>query len=375
MRIAQVSPLYESVPPASYGGTERVVSYLTEELVDQGHDVTLFASADSVTRARLMPMCPQALRLSGSCRDSLSYHYLMLEAVFKARQRFDVIHFHIDYLHFLLSRHEHLVHVTTVHGRLDLPELAPLHHEFTDMPLVSISDAQRDPLPDSQWVATVYHGLPLNLYEFRPEAQNYFAFLGRVSPEKGLDRAIEIAQRTGVPLKVAAKVDRADREYFNETIAPLLDSSDVTFVGEIDQAQKNDFLGNARALLFPIDWPEPFGLVMIESLACGTPVVALSRGSVREILDDGETGFMVETVDQAVEAIATRPPLSRQGCRGAFERRFTAPRMAREYVAIYEKLRARPREDAGAFVGGDEVIGRGHQRPGTVLHPGDFRAH
>jgi glycosyltransferase involved in cell wall biosynthesis len=339
MRIAQVSPLYESVPPATYGGTERVVSYLTEELVAQGHEVTLFASGDSVTSAELVAACPRSLRTS-DCGDPLAYHYLLLDSVLARRERFDVIHFHVDYLHFLASRYLRLPQLTTLHGRLDHREHAMIHARFAEMPLVSISDAQRRPLPRARWMATIHHGLPADLYELREGPQPYLAFLGRVSPEKGVDNAIAIAQRVGIPLKVAGKIDRADREYYESTIAPLLDSPGVEFVGEIGEAEKNDFLGNAQMLLFPIEWPEPFGLVMIEALACGTPVVAFDRGSVPEILTDGETAHVVGSVDEAVDALLHRAPLSRRRCREVFEERFVVSRMAHDYLAVYEEVAA-----------------------------------
>ena len=285
LRIAQVAPLFESVPPARYGGTERVVANLTDELVRLGHDVTLFASADSTTRGTLVPMCPRALRLDTSCRDQLAWHVLMTERVAAQAHQFDILHFHIGHFHFPLLRRLDVPHVTTLHGRLDLPELGPLYDEFSEMPLISISDAQRRPLSKANWVATIPHGLPETLFHFQPEPEGYLAFLGRISPEKRVDRAIAIATALGWPLKIAAKVDPADVEYFERDIPPLLKNPLVEFIGEIDETQKNRFLGRARALLFPIDWPEPFGLVMIESLACGTPVVAfrgrVGRGSHR----------------------------------------------------------------------------------------------
>lgn len=336
MNIAQVAPLYESVPPKLYGGTERVVSYLTEELVRQGHEVTLFASGDSQTQATLIPMCPRALRLAEECVDSLVHHVLMLEHVAKLADTFDVIHFHVDYLHFPLSRAKQWAQITTLHGRLDIPDLIPLYDEFSDMPVVSISDAQRTPLPQADWIRTVHHGLPTDLYEYEPNPGNYLAFLGRISPEKRVDRAIEIANRTGIPLKIAAKVDRVDQAYFDEVIQPLLDSAHVEYLGEIGEARKGEFLGNARAILFPIDWPEPFGLAMIEALACGTPVIAFRRGSVPEVIEDGRTGAVVESVDEAVEAVDQLSSLSRRECRQQFEERFPVSRMAREYVSVYE---------------------------------------
>jgi glycosyltransferase involved in cell wall biosynthesis len=338
MRIAQVAPLYESVPPKYYGGTERVVSYLTEELVRQGHEVTLFASGDSVTKARLIAPCRRSLRLDKQCLDQLAHHVLMLEQVFKDPTRFDIIHFHVDYLHFPLSRRHTTPHVTTLHGRLDIPDLAPLYQEFHDVPVASISDAQREPLPWLNWQGTVYHGLPEDLYTFRPEPGKYLAFLGRVSPEKRVDRAIEIAKRLDMEIKIAAKVDAVDRGYFEDVVAPLLKDPRVEYLGEIGEGEKDEFLGNAYALLFPIDWPEPFGLVMIEAMACGTPVLAYRRGSVPEIIEEGVTGFIVHGLEDAVQAAERIPTLSRQRCRQLFEERFSAARMARDYLTIYRKL-------------------------------------
>ncbi len=338
MRIAQVAPLYESVPPKLYGGTERIVSYLTEELVREGHEVTLFASGDSMTQARLVPVCPESLRLAPNCIDQLAYHVLMLEHVFSERRNFDIIHFHIDYLHFPLSRREQIVNVTTLHGRLDIPELAPLYQVFRDMPVVSISDAQRDPLPWANWQGTVYHGLPEDQLTFRPGTGEYLAFLGRISPEKGLDEAIKIAQLVGMPLRVAAKIDRADQEYFETCIKSRLNDPLIEFTGEIGYPEKNDFLGDAAALLFPINWPEPFGLVMIEAMACGTPVIAYPRGSVPEIVDDGITGFLVHNAEEAAEAVEGIGAIERRSCRRRFEERFSARRMSEDYLALYERL-------------------------------------
>jgi glycosyltransferase involved in cell wall biosynthesis len=308
LNIAQVAPLYESVPPKAYGGTERVVSYLTEELVRQGHDVTLFASGDSQTRAKLVAPCPRALRLDASGMDHLAMHLLLLEEVFRDPGRFDVIHFHCDYLHFPFSRRQKCAHVTTLHGRLDIPGLGPLYREYAGVPVVSISDAQRRPLPWLNWQATVYHGLPRDLHAFREGPGEYLAFLGRISPEKRPDRAIAVARRLGLPLKIAAKVDRADRDYYEGKIAPLIRAAAplVEYVGEVGGPAKDEFLGQAAALLFPIAWPEPFGLVMIEALACGTPVIAFRRGSVPEVMEDGVTGFVVDDVEAAVRA-ASRP--------------------------------------------------------------------
>ena len=338
MRIAQVAPLYESVPPRYYGGTERVVSYLTEELVRQGHEVTLFASGDSVTRARLVAACRRSLRFDKHCIDELAHQILMLENVFQRAAQFEIVHFHADYLHFPLSRRQPITHLTTLHGRLDIPDLVPLYQEFRDMPVVSISNAQREPLPWANWQATVYHGIPADLYRFRAEPGTYLAFMGRISPEKRVDRAIEIAKQVQIPLKIAAKVDRVDKDYFKLVVEPLLGEPLVEFVGEISEGEKVDFLGNAYALLFPIDWPEPFGLVMIEAMACGTPVIAYRSGAVPEVMEEGYTGFIVEELKDAVEAVRRVPELSRRRCREVFEQRFTATRMAHDYVRVYERL-------------------------------------
>jgi glycosyltransferase involved in cell wall biosynthesis len=338
MRIAQVAPLYESVPPKYYGGTERVVSYLSEELVRQGHEVTLFASGDSETKARLVAACRRSLRLDKHCIDQMAHQILMLEHVFQRAAEFDIIHFHVDYLHFPLSRRQPITHVTTLHGRLDIPDLIPLYQEFQDMPVISISNEQRKPLPWANWQATVYHGLPADLYRFRAEPGSYLAFMGRISPEKRVDRAIEIAKRIQIPLKIAAKVDPVDKDYFEIVVAPLLDDLLIEFIGEIGDAQKNEFLGNAYALLLPIDWPEPFGLVMIEAMACGTPVIAYRGGAVPEIMEEGHTGFIVEEFEDAVEAVRRVPELSRKRCREVFEQRFTATRMAHDYLQVYRHL-------------------------------------
>ena len=338
MKIAQVAPLYESVPPKLYGGTERVVSYLTEELIRQGHQVTLFASGDSVTQARLVQACAHSLRLDQKCGDQLAHHIVLLEQVFRQASAFDLIHFHIDYLHFPLSVRQPIPTVTTLHGRLDLPDLVPLYQMFPSIPVVSISDAQRAPLPWVNWLGTVYHGLPEDLYTFRETPGSYLAFLGRISPEKGVEQAIAIAQHVGMPLKIAAKVDRADREYFQEVVQPLLKNSLIEYVGEVGGDNKDAFLGQAYALLFPIDWPEPFGLVMIEAMACGTPVIAYPRGSVPEVLEHGVTGWLVEGIEEAVQAVERVPALSRARCRQVFEERFSASRMAHDYLRLYKKL-------------------------------------
>jgi glycosyltransferase involved in cell wall biosynthesis len=356
MRIAQVAPLYESVPPKQYGGTERIVSYLTEELIRQGHDVTLFASGDSETAARLIPVCHRSLRLDERCMDQLAHHVLLLEQVSQRAHEFDLIHFHIDYLHFPVSRLLRIPHVTTLHGRLDIPDLAPLYNEFREMPVVSISNSQREPLPSANWQGTIYHGLPENLLRFQPEAGKYLAFLGRICPEKRVDRAIEIAKRTGIPLKIAAKVDPVDKRYFKRVIEPLLrDSSTAEWIGEISDRQKDEFLGNAYALLFPIDWPEPFGLVMIEAMACGTPVLGFRCGSVPEIIDDRLTGRVVATIDEAIRVLPEVIRLDRRAVRRRFEARFSAPRMANQYLDVYRAIRRGAKKPL--LVQGDTALG------------------
>ena len=338
MRIAQVAPLFESVPPRLYGGTERVVSWLTEELVRMGHEVTLFASGDSVTNARLVPACRRALRLDRECKDPVAHHVLMVEQVFSEAADFDIIHFHVDYLHFPLSRRTDVACVSTLHGRLDIPDLVPLYQHFRELPLVSISDAQRTPLPWVNWQGTVHHGMTRTCLQPGGGDGQYLAFLGRISPEKGLDQAIEIAQRRGMLLKVAAKVDRADQAYFDSVIRRMLDDPSVEFVGEIGNDDKAAFLGDAAALLFPINWPEPFGIVMIEAMACGTPVIAYPCGSVPEIISNGVMGFIVPDIDGAVEAVGKLGEIDRQECRNHFELHFSDERMAREYLGIYDRL-------------------------------------
>ncbi len=365
MRIAQVAPLVESVPPQQYGGTERIVSYLTEELVRQGHDVTVFASGDSVTAARLVPVCRRSLRLDERCMDQIAHHVVLLEQVSQRAREFDVIHFHIDYLHFPVSRLLRIPHVTTLHGRLDIPDLAPLYDQFRDMPVLSISDSQREPLPWTNWQATIYHGLPKDLFRFRAEPGRYLAFLGRICPEKRVDRAIEIAKRTGIPLKIAAKIDPVDKRYFKRVVEPLLrDSSIAEWVGEISDEQKDEFLGNAYALLFPIDWPEPFGLVMIEAMACGTPVIAYDGGAVSEVVEEGRTGFIVKELEDAIKAVRRVPELSRARCREVFEKRFTSARMACDYVKVYNRVIGR-RVKACAPGGADNTTRRPRQKAKT----------
>jgi glycosyltransferase involved in cell wall biosynthesis len=338
MHIAQVAPLTEAIPPKFYGGTERVVSWLTEELIALGHEVTLFASGDSVTSARLEAVWPRALRLDGSVRDPNALHMLMLERVYQSAANFDFIHCHLDYYPFSLFSRQPTPFVTTLHGRLDLPEHQPVFDEFSSVPVVSISNAQRRPLPQAKWVRTVHHGLPAQLLLPKPVKPSYFAFLGRIAPEKGVDRAIRIAEHCGVPLKIAAKVDKVDQDYFNEQIKPMLNCGDTEYIGEISEREKSDFLSGAIVLLVPIDWPEPFGLVMIEAMACGTPVIAFNRGSAPEIVEDGHTGFVVEDVNGAIGAVDRLGHLSRQKVRRRFEERFTARRMAQEYLAVYRSL-------------------------------------
>jgi glycosyltransferase involved in cell wall biosynthesis len=340
MRIAQVAPLFESVPPKLYGGTERVVSYLTEELVRLGHEVTLFASGDSVTKAKLIAACPRALWRDKECRETLPHHVRLMELVFRDVSCFDVIHFHCDYLHYPLLRRQHCASVTTLHGQLYLPDVLPLYEEFNDVPLVSISHNQRAPIPWANWQATVYHGLPRNLYAHHERPGDYLAFLGRVSPEKRLDRAIMIARESGMQLKISAKIYPEEHYYFKQTIEPLLQESRslIEFVGEINQKEKEEFLGNASALLFPIDWPEPFGLVMIEAMACGTPVIAWRNGSVPEVIQDGLTGFIVDNVQEGARAVRQVSKLSRRKCREVFEERYDAARMARNYLEVYSRL-------------------------------------
>lgn len=338
MKIAQIAPLIESVPPRLYGGTERIVSYLTEELVAQGHDVTLFASGDSRTSATLVPCTRTALRLDSKVRDSIPYYMLMLDRVREQASEFDILHFHIDFFPFSIFRPIANRTVTTLHGRQDLPDLLPFYLGFGDMPLVSISNAQRRPIANANFAATIYHGIPADMHKptFDPRG-GYVAFLGRISPEKGPDRAIQIARSLGVPIKIAAKVDAVDERYFREVVEPLLGPG-VEFIGEINEVQKTKFLGEARALLFPIDWPEPFGLTMIEAMACGTPVLAFGHGSVPEIIDQGVTGIVVEGMDEAAAALPQVLALDRRKVRERFEERFTAARMSTDYVALYQSM-------------------------------------
>lgn len=339
VKIAQIAPLMESVPPRLYGGTERIVSWLTEELVAQGHDVTMFASGDSITASKLVPCTLEAIRLSSTMKDPLPYYTMMVDKVRRQAQAFDILHFHIDMFQFPLFRGMEAKTLTTLHGRQDIPDLYPFYQAFENMPLVSISDAQRLPISAGNFAGTVLHGLPVGLHtpNYDPKG-GYLAFLGRISPEKRPDRAIKIARSMGLPLKIAAKVDKVDEKYFADVIRPLLDEgSDVEFVGEVDERGKSKFLGEASALVFPIDWPEPFGLVMIEAMACGTPVLAFRCGSVPEVIDEGVTGCMVTSMAEAIAALPRVLSLDRRAVRARFEKRFTAERMAKDYVALYQR--------------------------------------
>jgi len=340
MKIAQIAPLYESVPPKYYGGTERAVSYLTEELVRQGHDVTLFASGDSKTAAKLVRCCDMALRLNPIFSDPLPYHVIMLEEVRRRAREFDILHFHIDFLHAPLVQDFARRTVTTLHGRLDLPHVVPFYHVFRDLPLVAVSSDQRKYLHSANWIGTVHHGLPCDLLPFRPKASGgYLAFLGRIAPEKRPDRAIEIAVKAGMPLKIAAKVDRVDQAYWDEKIRPMVKANaNVEYLGEIAEHEKADFLGQATALVFPVDWPEPFGLVMIEAMACGTPVIAFRCGSVPEVVENDVSGFVVGSVNQAAAVVARVASLDRAKVRAGFEQRFTIQHRARNYLEIYKEL-------------------------------------
>jgi glycosyltransferase involved in cell wall biosynthesis len=341
-----VAPLYESVPPKLYGGTERVVSTLANELVELGHDVTLFASGDSVTKAKLVPITPKSFRLDPNCVDQLAPHILMVEKVYQDTNRFDLIHFHIVHLQLPYIRRHTIPALSTFHGRLDIPDLVPLYREFQEIPFSSISNSQREPLPWLNWQGTVYHGLKKDAFEFHPEHRGYLAFLGRISPEKGVEDAVEIAKRTGMQLKIAAKISEVDKKYFEEQIKHLFDDPIVEYNGEIDEVEKHAFLGNAFATLFPIAWPEPFGLVMIESMACGTPVIAFRRGSVSEVMVEGHSGHIVTNVEDAVQAVKKLESFDRRNCRRVFEERFLSTRMTRDYVKIYERLIDHAKETA-----------------------------
>ncbi|HYM03773.1 MAG TPA: glycosyltransferase family 4 protein [Stellaceae bacterium] len=337
MKIAQVCPLTEAVPPKTYGGTERIVAYLADELVSQGHDVTLFTSGDSVSRAKIEAIWPRALRFDETVRDYLAPHMMLVETIARRAEEFDIIHLHVDYIAYSALKRTGVPFLATLHGRLDLPELQPLYTLFSDVPVVSISNAQRRPLPHANYVTTIYHGIPERLLQPGFGAGGYLAFLGRISPEKAPDAAIRIAARAGMRLKIAAKIDKVDRNYFTEHVKPLFDLPHVEYIGEIDEQAKSEFLGNAAGLLFPIAWSEPFGLSMIEAMACGTPVVAIRKGSVPEVLDHGVTGLIVDDEDEAVEAVAALPSLDRSRIRRVFEKRFTARRMAEDYVAVYRR--------------------------------------
>jgi glycosyltransferase involved in cell wall biosynthesis len=339
MKIAQVSPLIESVPPKTYGGTERIVSYLTEGLIKKGHDVTLFASADSKTKGRLIATTEKGLRLNNQLSDTYIYHTLQLADVLNYSNEFDIIHFHTDFLHFPVSRISNYSHVTTLHGALDLNGLNKLYEEYSDIPLVSISDSQRKPIGNANWVRTVYHGLPADLYSPNYKQGKYLAFIGRISPEKGLDKAIQIAIKSGIPLKISAKVDRFDVDYYESVILPMLKHPLIEYVGEIDDKSKIDFLGNAIAMLFPIAWSEPFGLVLIEAMACATPVIAFDRGSVPEIISDGVNGYVVNTIDEAVEAVKRISRIKRKICRSYFEEKFTDDVMVANYLDVYQSVK------------------------------------
>jgi glycosyltransferase involved in cell wall biosynthesis len=338
MKIAQVAPLMESVPPRLYGGTERIVSYLTEELVRLGHDVTLFASGDSITSAELAPCCTRALRLDPTVRDTVPHFMVMIDKVRERAEEFDVLHFHVDLFHFPLFSALAARTLTTLHGRQDLADLKPFYSRFGEMPLVSISNDQRKPLPHANFIATIHHGIPADLHRPSFEQGSYLAFLGRISPEKRPDRAIRIARAAGIPLKIAAKVDKVDEDYFRNDIFPLIDGPGVEFIGEINEREKTKFLGDAAALLFPVDWPEPFGLVMIEAMACGTPVLAFRCGSIPEVIDDGVTGKVVDSEEDANTALSEILSYDRRAVRQRFEERFTANRMAKAYVSTYRQL-------------------------------------
>jgi len=371
MRIAQIAPLAESVPPRLYGGTERVVSSLTEELVRRGHDVVLFASGDSTTAAELVACCPEGLRLNPRIRDHVAYTMIELGKVSARAREFDIIHNHVDYLALSTARQTETPMVTTLHGRLDLPELEDVYAEFSEQYVVSISHAQRSPLPHARWLGTVYNGIALSHFTFRERPGTYLAFLGRISPEKGIDRAIEIAKAVDMPLRIAAKVDPVDREYFTAEIKPMLRDPRVEYIGEIDETQKDGFLGNAFAYLFPINWPEPFGITMIEAMACGTPVIAMNLGSVPEVVVHGQTGFVCHSQAQMIDAVQRAGDLSRDACRAHVEDHFSAPRMAEMYETIYRTVMTERFEDADAGVrrSRDGAISDGARGLSRIPHP------
>jgi glycosyltransferase involved in cell wall biosynthesis len=359
MKIAQISPLYESVPPKLYGGTERVVHYLTEELVALGHDVTLFASGDSITSARLVFPVKKALRLDDGITDVLAPHYRMMEMIEKEAHDFDIIHNHIDYLYYPVIKRSRHTCLTTLHGRLDLPELKPLYREYCEIPLVSISNSQRTPLQFANWKATVYHGIPADMFKPVSTPGKYLAFVGRISPEKRVDRAIEVALLAGIPIRIAAKVDKADQEYYETQIRHLLDHPLVEFVGEINDFEKQEFLGNALGLLYLIDWPEPFGLAMIESMACGTPVVAYANGSIPEVIDHGITGYVIDSQEDAVLAVSMLEYLDRGKCRLVFEEKYSSERMASDYINTYQSLVGKTEVTGRTLVNNNHHISRG----------------
>jgi glycosyltransferase involved in cell wall biosynthesis len=366
MRIAQVSPLFESVPPKMYGGTERVVHYLTEELVKQGHEVTLFASGDSQTSARLIATVDEALRLNPNCEDPFSHHIVQLQEVLEKADEFDIIHFHTDYFHYPLSESLLTPHVTTLHGRLNIPDLQNVYNKFPYQPVVSISNDQREPLPQANFVATIYHGLPVDLLTFGKGDGGYLAFLGRISPEKGLPVAIEMAVAAGMKLKIAAKIDKADEDYYEKEIKHLLENPLIEFIGEINEEQKCEFLGKAKALLFPINWSEPFGMVMIEAMACGTPVIAHGMGSVPEVIEHNQNGFIVSSVDEAAGIIKQLDSFSRENVRRIFEERFSAERMATDYIKLFEELIDKKRQELIS------EIAEGNAKPIPAFTPGDI---
>ena len=338
MKIAQISPLCESVPPNGYGGTERVVSYLTEELVRQGHEVTLFASGDSVTKARLVSTVEQSLRQTESVQDTVAHHIVQMQEVTERMYEFDILHFHTDYIHYPVTSNISFPHVTTLHGRLDIPDLQYVYNKFKNQPVISISDAQRKPLPNAEWAGTVYHGLPQNLYTKGDGDGDYVVFLGRISPEKAPDKAIKIAQCAGSVIKIAAKIDKADYDYYKQKIKPLLKLPNVEYLGEIGESEKEQLLQKAKALLFPINWPEPFGMVLVEAMACGTPIIAFPYGSVPELLEDGKTGMIVHDVESAVNALKRIEALDRNLIRNTFEKRFSVQVMANNYLRIYDDI-------------------------------------
>lgn len=371
MKIAQVAPLYEDVPPKLYGGTERVVSYLTEALVDMGHEVTLFCSGESQTRARKISVIPKALRLDRTVVDPLAPHFVQQKMVMDMAEEFDVIHFHTDYLHFPVHPLLRTPSVNTLHGRLDYREWNQIVGAFPNSPLISISMNQRKPLPDAHWIGNVYHGLPVDLYRCVQKKEKYVAFIGRISPEKRVDRAIEIAGRLGLPIKIAAKIDKADEAYYEEKIKPLFRQSHVEYIGEIGEKDKNEFLGNALALLFPIDWPEPFGMVMIEAMACGTPVLAFRNGSVPEVIDEGKTGIVVDSMDEAVSRFEELVTLRPENIRKIFEKRFSSLTMAANYSIIYKLLQRKEPKQKEAVDHAPIRITGAVRRKHTVKHSVD----